>query len=65
MLKSLPSEVKQFRALCYERITSESLNGYKKIKKVVKYLRSKGVRLPPIISFTKAVEMLTELPEQS
>ena len=33
---------------------------------MVKYLRSKGGgKLPPIMTFTKAVEMVTELPEQS
>lgn len=32
---------------------------------MVKYLRSKGVKLPSIMTFTKAVEMVMELPEQS
>ena len=27
--------------------------------------RAGGVKLPPIMTFTKAVEMVTELPEQS
>ena len=61
MLKTLPSKVKQLRELYNER--DSRINWAK--KKLVTYLRSKGVKLPPIMTFTKAVEMVTELPEQS
>ena len=58
MLKTLPSKVKQLRELYNER--DSRINWAK--KKLVTYLRSKGVKLPPIMTFTKAVEMVTELP---
>ena len=61
MLKTLPSKVKQLRELYNER--DSRINWAK--KKMVKYLRSKGVKMPLIMTFTKAVEMVTELPEQS
>ena len=57
-LDSLPSNVKQLRELYNER--DSRINWAK--KKMVKYLRSKGVKLPLIMTFTKAVEMVTELP---
>lgn len=58
MLKTLPSKVKQLRELYNER--DSRINWAK--KKMVKYLRSKGVKMPLIMTFTKAVEMVTELP---
>ena len=61
MLKTLPSKVKQLRELYNER--DSRINWAK--KKLVTYLRSKGVKLPPIMTFTKAVEMVTDSPEQS
>ena len=59
--KTLPSKVKQLRELYNER--DSRINWAK--KKMVMYLRSKGVKMPLIMTFTKAVEMVTELPEQS
>lgn len=61
MLKTLPSKVKQLRELYNER--DSRINWAK--KKMVKYLRSKGVKMPLIMTFTKAVEMVTELPTHS
>lgn len=61
MLKTLPSKVKQLRELYNER--DSRINWAK--KKLVTYLRSKGVKLPPIMTFTKAVKMVTDSPEQS
>lgn len=60
MLKTLPSKVKQLRELYNER--DSRINWAK--KKLVTY-RSKGVKLPPIMTFTKAVKMVTDSPEQS
>ena len=61
MQKTLPSKVKQLRELYNER---DSRISWAK-RKLVTYLRSKGVKLPPIMTFTKAVEMVTDSPEQS
>ena len=61
MLKTLPAKMNYLRSIYKDR--DQRLNWAK--KKLVKYLRSKGVKLPPIMTFTKAVEMVTELPEQS
>lgn len=60
MLKTLPAKMNYLRSIYKDR--DQRLNWAK--KKLVKYLRSKGVKLPPIMTFTKAVEMVTELPEQ-
>mgnify|MGYP000034949796 FL=1 len=57
-LKSLPSNVKQLRELYNER--DSRINWGK--KKLVNYLRSAGVKIPPLMSFTRAVEMVIELP---
>ena len=61
MLKTLPAKMNYLRSIYKDR--DQRLNWAK--KKLVKYLRSKGVKLPPIMTFTKAGEMETELPEQS
>lgn len=61
MLKTLPAKMNYLRSIYKDR--DQRLNWAK--KKLVTYLRSKGVKLPPIMTFTKAVEMVTELPEQS
>lgn len=57
-LDSLPSNVKQLRELYHER--DSRINWGK--KKLVNYLRSAGVKIPPLMSFTRAVEMVIELP---
>ena len=57
-LDSLPSNVKQLRELYRER--DSRINWGK--KKLVNYLRSAGVKIPPLMSFTRAVEMVIELP---
>ena len=61
MLKTLPAKMNYLRSIYKDR--DQRLNWAK--KKLVKYLRSKGVKLPPIMTFTKAVEMVTDSPEQS
>lgn len=61
MLKTLPAKMNYLRSIYKDR--DQRLNWAK--KKLVTYLRSKGVKLPPIMTFTKAVEMVTDSPEQS
>ena len=55
-LKALPSKVKQLRELFNER--DSRINWAK--KKLVKYLRSKGERIPSDITFTSLINLLTE-----
>ena len=55
MLKTLPSKVKQLRELYNER--DSRINWAK--KKMVKYLRSKGERIPSDITFTRVVNLIT------
>lgn len=55
MLKTLPSKVKQLRELYNER--DSRINWAK--KKLVKYLRSKGERIPSDITFTRVVNLIT------
>lgn len=55
MLKTLPSKVKQLRELYNER--DSRINWAK--KKLVKYLRSKGERVPTGITFTRVVNLIT------
>ena len=54
MLKTLPSKVKQLRELYNER--DSRINWAK--KKMVKYLRSKGVKLPPSINVSEKYSRL-------
>lgn len=61
MLKTLPAKMNYLRSIYKDR--DQRLNWAK--KKLVTYLRSKGVKLPPIMTFTKAVEMVTDSPERS
>lgn len=55
MLKTLPSKVKQLRELYNER--DSRINWAK--KRLVKYLRSKGERIPSDITFTRVVNLIT------
>lgn len=55
MLKTLPSKVKQLRELYNER--DSRINWAK--KKLVKYLRSKGERIPSDITFTRVINLIT------
>lgn len=55
ILKTLPSKVKQLRELYNER--DSRINWAK--KKLVKYLRSKGERIPSDITFTRVVNLIT------
>ena len=55
MLKTLPSKVKQLRELYNER--DSRINWAK--KKLVKYLRNKGERIPSDITFTRVINLIT------
>lgn len=54
-LDSLPSKVKQLRELYNER--DSRINWAK--KRLVKYLRSKGERIPSDITFTRVINLIT------
>ena len=54
MLKTLPSKVKLLRELYNER--DSRINWAK--KKLVKYLRSKGERIPSDITFTRVINLI-------